>query len=296
MPAEASTPALNSGAPGDSASPSRPPPHPRRRRLLDRERGRHALGARGYFRMGANRGGQEDEQPEHEVTLRAFWLDRTEVTNAAYEACVAAHACRPHDATSAQKNRFGGDAPFRGPISPISSISWEDALAFCAFSGKRLPTEAEWEEAGRRARMAAEFPWGGTNRPTPNARVCHRRNAHAAGGVAPERRRTRTVISTWPATSGNGCKTFQSLRLPAAGKRRRRGRTCSEALAARASSVGQDAKASRDPTHPHRVRTRAARGAFNSDGPGLRSSNRVHHPPQFRLIMSGVRCAKDGTL
>jgi hypothetical protein len=35
-------------------------------------------------------------------------------------------------------------------------------------------------------------------------------------------------------------------------------------------------------------------GAFNYDGPGLRSSNRVHHPGHFHLIMSGVRCAKDG--
>jgi formylglycine-generating enzyme required for sulfatase activity len=35
-------------------------------------------------------------------------------------------------------------------------------------------------------------------------------------------------------------------------------------------------------------------GAFNYDGPGLRSSNRVHHPGHFRLVMSGVRCAKDG--
>src|SRR5262245_30567978 len=42
----------------------------------------------GPFTMGADHGGQEDERPAHEVTLDAYWLDRTEVTNEAYEACV----------------------------------------------------------------------------------------------------------------------------------------------------------------------------------------------------------------
>src|SRR5689334_22127930 len=54
----------------------------------------------GPFTMGADRGGQEDEHPAHQVTLAAFSLDKTEVTNAAYERCVAAKVCRPHDPKS----------------------------------------------------------------------------------------------------------------------------------------------------------------------------------------------------
>jgi formylglycine-generating enzyme required for sulfatase activity len=47
----------------------------------------------GTFTMGADVGGQDDEHPAHPVDVASYWLDRTEVTNAAYEACVAAGAC-----------------------------------------------------------------------------------------------------------------------------------------------------------------------------------------------------------
>ena len=48
----------------------------------------------GTFTMGADTGGEGDERPAHEVTLGAFWLDRTEVTQAAYDACVEAKSAR----------------------------------------------------------------------------------------------------------------------------------------------------------------------------------------------------------
>ena len=50
----------------------------------------------GPFTMGADRGGQEDEHPAHQVDLPAFWLDITEVTNEAYERCVDAFGSRRH--------------------------------------------------------------------------------------------------------------------------------------------------------------------------------------------------------
>ena len=109
--------------------------------------------------MGADSGGQADEQPAHSVTLRPFLLDRTEVTNSAYQECVHAGACKPNAASIASLTGAGDDARFHRPAQPVNGVSWFDARDYCAWRGARLPSEAEFERAvrdddGRR------FPWG----------------------------------------------------------------------------------------------------------------------------------------
>ncbi|MCA9620379.1 MAG: SUMF1/EgtB/PvdO family nonheme iron enzyme, partial [Myxococcales bacterium] len=103
----------------------------------------------GPFMMGAVSGGEADEQPRHEVVLPAFYLDETEVTNQAYAEAVAAGVCDPPHPGSASANGYGPDRRFRGPRQPVSNISWDSARAYCAWRGKRLPSEAEWEKAAR---------------------------------------------------------------------------------------------------------------------------------------------------
>ena len=105
----------------------------------------------GTFTMGLDKGGQLDEAPAHPVTLAPFFLDLTEVTNEAYNACVAKGTCRGHDKDSAAVNKLGKDSDYRRPQQPISAVSWDDAKTFCASLGKRLPREAEWERAARGA-------------------------------------------------------------------------------------------------------------------------------------------------
>jgi formylglycine-generating enzyme required for sulfatase activity len=100
-----------------------------------------------------------DEQPLHAVTLAAFRIDKTEVTNAQYAQCVAGGACTPPStAASWTRASYYGDPAFGD--YPVIFVSWNQADAFCRWRGARLPTEAEWEKAARGAIGTRAFPWG----------------------------------------------------------------------------------------------------------------------------------------
>jgi formylglycine-generating enzyme required for sulfatase activity len=88
----------------------------------------------------------------HEVTLASYDLDRTEVPVRRYMRCVGAGACPPPGFPA-------GDPRYDRPDLPVTHVRWEDARAYCAWAGGRLPTEAEWEHAAR-GRAGSLFPWG----------------------------------------------------------------------------------------------------------------------------------------
>jgi formylglycine-generating enzyme required for sulfatase activity len=90
-----------------------------------------------------------DEKPMHTVTLSAFAIERTEVTQNQYSTCVAAGACSP---PSCGWVCAEGD-------HPAGCIEWAQAKAYCAWVAGRLPTEAEWEAAARGA-DGRKYPWG----------------------------------------------------------------------------------------------------------------------------------------
>ncbi len=123
----------------------------------------------GEFRMGssdADRDAQSDEQPQHTVYLDAFWIDRTEVTNAMYAKCVAAGACEPPwSRNSYTFHAYYGDPRFDN--YPAAWMNWPAAKAYCEWAGRRLPTEAEWEKAAR-GTDGRLYPWGNT---APNSQL-----------------------------------------------------------------------------------------------------------------------------
>jgi formylglycine-generating enzyme required for sulfatase activity len=96
-----------------------------------------------------------DELPQHEVDLKAFWIDRYPVTNGQYLAFVEAtgHARPPW------WERWGGAFPIEYVNHPVAGVSGADAAAYAMWVGKRLPSGEEWEAAIGGSDHAL-FPWG----------------------------------------------------------------------------------------------------------------------------------------
>jgi iron(II)-dependent oxidoreductase len=109
------------------------------------EAGEHAIGT------GANGFAYDNERPRHTVTLAAFEIDRTPVTNAAFADFVAETGSDPpmyweRDGDGWVTTTFGRRRPLEAD-RPVIHVSWHQAAAFARWAGKRLPTELEWEAA-----------------------------------------------------------------------------------------------------------------------------------------------------
>jgi formylglycine-generating enzyme required for sulfatase activity len=104
--------------------------------------------------MGCSPGDSEcsdDEKPAHAVTIsKGFWIGQTVVTVGAYKRFTAR-------AGQQMPSSPGFNASWANDNMPIVSVSWNDAKAYCQWSGGRLPTEAEWEYAARGGSTEARY-------------------------------------------------------------------------------------------------------------------------------------------
>lgn len=108
----------------------------------------------GPFMMGCNEDVDDEcaatELPYHEVFVPSFFIDENQVTVGSYQGCVNAGACTsPSSYCTAN----------RSEDHPVTCVDWDQARAYCAWMGKRLCTEAEWEKAAR-GLDGNKYPWG----------------------------------------------------------------------------------------------------------------------------------------
>jgi iron(II)-dependent oxidoreductase len=207
--------------------------------------------------------GDSDERPQREVCLDAYWMDKTEVTNAEYR--------RFCEATGHKKSNYWRDSRYSQPLQPVVGVSWGDASAYAKWAGKRLPTEAEWEKAAR-GEDGRKYPWGNEE---PSSRHCNMRGSGEGHEYA-------APVGSFPTgTSSYGC-------LDMAG-------SVWEWCADRYDEDYYSSAPSRNPKGPDSGENRVVRGgSWNNDSDFGRCANRGYFPPSDRYyLFFGFRCTRD---
>lgn len=123
----------------------------------------------GEFKMGCNNvvdfDCSYDEYVRHDVTLSAYKIDKYEVTVGEYQKCVDSGNCSEAHYNDGEcilfdhKGTLGSS--FQEKNKPVVCVEWAEAVKYCEWAGKRLPTEAEWELAAR-GKKELKYPWGNT--------------------------------------------------------------------------------------------------------------------------------------
>jgi formylglycine-generating enzyme required for sulfatase activity len=114
----------------------------------------------GEFIMGSDIEAQiyNDQLSEHMVYLDAYWIDKTEVTNAMFAQCVIAGVCDSlHYPSSSTHDDYYENSQYAN--YPVIYVTAYEAITYCEWAGRHLPNEAEWEKAAR-GTDSRTYPWG----------------------------------------------------------------------------------------------------------------------------------------
>ena len=229
----------------------------------------------GEFLMGtsiSNRDGGRDEYPERRIFLDAFYMDSLEVTNGRYLEFVKAtgHRLPEHPRDKTLTLWQGPTVPAAFKDHPVVNVDWHDAAAYCAWAGRRLPTEAEWERAAR-GTTGRRFPWGDAE---PTRTLANYLNQWRNGaGLEP-------VGSHPQGASPEGVQDLQG--------------NVWEWVADWYDPSYYEKGPTRNPKGPDEGTRKVIRGSgWESEAPLLRSAHRLNSDPKNRNHSLGFRCAID---
>jgi formylglycine-generating enzyme required for sulfatase activity len=218
----------------------------------------------GEFTMGSP-AGDADEQPAHRVLVDSFFMDKYEVTVRQYGVFLQeAGGDRPSEWKTMNKTA--------NQNRPVMGVDWADAVRYCKWAGKRLPTEAEWENAAR-GTDGSLYPWG-NDPPTSLHANFGKTGSNDHGSLAPvgtlEHGKSPYGIydmagNVWEWVSDWYDDAYYKNSPP------------------------------QNPVGPSMGGFKVIRGGSWASGPrNLRSADRYWDPPSFRsLYFPGFRCAKN---
>jgi formylglycine-generating enzyme required for sulfatase activity len=239
----------------------------------------------GTFLMGSRPGeGNDDERPQHQVTLSGYCIDRTEVQVAAYTRCVTKGKCTatPEPQPSGLASLCNGTRADR-QTHPINCVDWNQASAYCASVDRRLPSEAEWEYAalGRDGHL---YPWGNEPPSAERLNACGSECRSLRRRLGLEAVAMYMASDKWEATAPvgsfpQGASPFGALDM--AGNVAEWTNDLYRSYKGTASTF-QDG--------PHQV---VRGGAWNdTDAPWVRGASRYSVHPVKRAVDIGFRCAR----
>jgi formylglycine-generating enzyme required for sulfatase activity len=219
----------------------------------------------GEFMMGDATSGENDERPAHSVYLNAYHIDQYEVTTARYAKLSKAE-------NRSEPKYWSVNVMSDHASKPVVGVDWDDAAAYCAWAGKRLPTEAEWEKAARGTDQRL-YPWGSAAPSLTSANFGHCCDFKEYGALTDvgSFEQGKTPYGAYD-MAGNVWEWV--------------GDWYSENYYAKSSA--------RNPKGPSIGEYRVIRGGSWTSGPvGVRSADRVRNPLPKRTADIGFRCAQD---
>jgi eukaryotic-like serine/threonine-protein kinase len=216
-----------------------------------------------------------NEKPQHPVNLSGFWMDKTEVTNAMYARCVQAGACAVKKMVmSRTRDSYFGNKEFDN--FPVIFVSWNDARTYCAWAGRKLPSEAQWEAAAR-GPDGRKYPWGNSSPTCQNVNFASRIDMQ--GGKSSLCVGDTTVAGKYP----QGASLFGILDMA--------GNVWE--WVADWNSPNYLVKPNQDPVGPADGEDRVIRGGgFFTDAKYVRTAMRSWHQPDYSSNEVGFRCAR----
>jgi formylglycine-generating enzyme required for sulfatase activity len=217
----------------------------------------------GDFLMGVGMERKNVFSPQHLVHLDAFWIDKYEVSNAMYLKCMRAGGCTGLVSDNVYYDKWA----YRN--HPVTYVTWDQALSYCQWAGRRLPTEAEWEKAAR-GTDGRLYPWG--NEP-PNPRLANFNESMIHEAVP---------IYRYPL----GASPYGALNM--SGNAR-------EWVSDWYDPEYYLSTPYKNPQGPSDGDERSLRsGSYNENGREVSITHRYRHQPQSAGLSRGFRCAQDG--